>query len=54
LRAWLGLSALLVGLQTAQSFGPAPTSLASMIGAALVIYFSVPWLGSRVDRRVSA
>jgi hypothetical protein len=54
LRPWLGLLAVLVGLQTATSFGPLPTSLASMIGSALVVYLAVPWLGSRVDKRTPA
>jgi hypothetical protein len=54
LRPWLGLSAVLVSLQTATSFGPLPTSLASMIGSALVVYLAVPWLGSRVDKRTPA
>jgi len=50
-RPWLGLAALLFGLQTVQSFGPPPTSLASMILTALVIYLAIPWLGSRVEKR---
>jgi hypothetical protein len=54
LRRWLGLAAVLVGLQTAQSFGPLPTSLTSMIGSALVVYLAVPWLGSRVDKGTPA
>jgi hypothetical protein len=53
-RRWLGIAAALVALQTAQSFGPLPTSLASMIGSALVVYLAVPWLGSRVDVRAPA
>jgi len=53
-RPWVGLTAVLLGLQTAISFGPFPTSLASMIGSAIVIYLTVPWLGSRVDLRVPA
>ena len=53
-RRWLALAAVLVGLQTAQSFGPLPTSLTSMIGSALVVYLAVPWLGSRVDEGTPA
>lgn len=48
-RRWLGIAVVLVGLQTATSFGPLPTSLATMIGSALFVYLAVPWLGSRVD-----
>lgn len=53
-RPWIGLAVVLVGMQTAQSFGPPPTSLASMIATALLVYLLVPWIGARVDRRVSA
>jgi hypothetical protein len=52
-RSWLALALLLIGLQTVQSFGPLPTSLASMIGTALAVYVAVAWVGLRVDRRVT-
>jgi hypothetical protein len=41
---------VLLALQTATSFGPLPTSLASMIASALAIYVVMPIVGWRVER----
>jgi hypothetical protein len=48
-RAWIGLGAGLVVLQTAASFGPAPASLTGIVLSTLVLYLLVAFAGARVD-----
>ncbi len=50
-RAWLGLGAGLVAMQTAATFGPAPASLTGIALSTLSLYVLVTVAGARVDAR---